>query len=367
MAITDNLAIRIKAETGQSVITDNIASLAVNTGTGTATLVDDGTYGLLWRLTGGGKSATLSGMGEWMNTNVTTVAMRFRVTTRSANYTRFMIMGSNSDSGLMIGNGGTSTGGLRIGVQVSGSTIGSVAPATYTAGDVLTAVIRFTEGATDYYDGWYNTVGRSGTDPNVANTGTNTSAYRARALLQFLTVGETLDIMDYAMWTRGLTNAEAAAVADDIRGTLYASGSTDGAASGAFPVVTITAPAATATGTSSGATNGASAGALPAVTVSAPAATATGTTSGAGTVSIPPITDFGTRTVLKNVPNIVADFYDLSTKALVVSVTGITSNSSTGAATAVSASLVAGTTYRTVVEFTYGGFTYRGVWNLAAA
>lgn len=145
------------------------------------------------------------------------------------------------------------------------------------------------------------------------------------------------------------------------------SGSTDGTASGAFPVVTLTAPGATATGTSSGATNGASSGALPVVSTATPSATATGTTAGSGTVSIPPITDFGTRTVLKNVPNITADFYNISTKALVASVTGLTSHASTGAVSVVSTSLVAGTTYRTVVEFTYSGHTYRGVWNLVAS
>ena len=141
----------------------------------------------------------------------------------------------------------------------------------------------------------------------------------------------------------------------------------DGTASGAFPVVTLTTPGATATGTSSGATNGASSGALPVVSTATPSATATGTTAGSGTVSIPPITDFGTRTVLKNVPNITADFYNISTKALVVSVTGLTSHASTGAVSVVSTSLVAGTTYRTVVEFTYSGHTYRGVWNLVAS
>lgn len=143
--------------------------------------------------------------------------------------------------------------------------------------------------------------------------------------------------------------------------------SPDGSATGSFPVISVTSPSATAIGTIQGATNGAASGSVPSITTSAPSATATGTTAGSGTVSIPPITDFGTGSVLANVPNIEADFYSTATKALVVSVTGLTSHATTGAVSVVSSSLVSGTTYRTVVEFTYSGFTYRGVWNLVAA
>ena len=227
MAITDNLAILIKAELGQTVITDSIAGLVVDTGTGTVTQMEDATYGRFWRLTGGAKSAVLSGMGEWMNANSTTMAMRFRVSNRADNYTRFVIVGSTADSGLMIGNAGTSTGTLRVGVQVGGSTIGSAAPASYTTGDILTAVLRYVEGTTDSYDAWYTTSGRVGTDPNVSSTGTYATATRNRVLLQFLAASENLDIFDYAMLTRGVTNAEGAALADDIRGTLYAAATND--------------------------------------------------------------------------------------------------------------------------------------------
>lgn len=145
------------------------------------------------------------------------------------------------------------------------------------------------------------------------------------------------------------------------------SSSTNGTSSGAFPVISSISPAATATGTIAGATDGASSGSVSNVSASSLSATATGTTAGSGTVSIPPITDFGTGTILTGVPNIEADFYNTSTKALVVAVTGLTSHATTGALSVVSASLVAGTTYRTVVEFTYSGHTYRGVWNLVAS
>lgn len=142
---------------------------------------------------------------------------------------------------------------------------------------------------------------------------------------------------------------------------------TDGSSSGVFPVISLSSPSATATGTAAGATNGDASGSLPVIDMVPPGASATGTSGASGTVAIPPIADFGSRTVLKNVPNIAVDFYNVTTKALVVSVTGLTSDTSTGAISVQNYLLVAGTTYRTVVEFTYGGFTYRGIWNLVAS
>lgn len=281
MPIPDNLAVRIRAVEGQTAITDDIAGLVVDTGTGTVTQMEDATYGRFWRLTGGAKSAVLAGMGEWMNGNATTMAMRFRVSNRAENYSRFVIMGSDSDSGLMIGNAGTSTGGLRVGVQVIGSNIGSVGPAAYTAGTMLTAVLRFTEGATDAYDAWYNTVDRVGTDPNSTATSTTTSSYRGRALLQFLTAAENLDIFDYDLWLRGLTNAEAAAVADDIRGQLYpATG--DATATGATLTGTSSFSPGSATGqasaTAAGATLTGTADLTPGAASSSASASAAGAT-----------------------------------------------------------------------------------------
>ena len=117
MAITDNLVILIKAEEGQTVITDSISSLAVNTGAGTATNVDDATYGRLWRITGGAKSATFSSIGA-ITGGVFTVAIRFRVSTRSG-YTKYVLLSSGGDANgpFIVGNTGASNGTLRIGIN----------------------------------------------------------------------------------------------------------------------------------------------------------------------------------------------------------------------------------------------------------
>lgn len=336
----DNLAIRIKAVEGQTVITDDITGLVVDTGTGTVTQMEDATYGRFWRLTGGAKSAVLAGMGEWMNANATTIAMRFRISNRAANYSRFAIIGSNADSGLMIGNGGTSTGGLRVGVQIAGSNIGSVGPAAYTAGTLMTAVLRFIEGATDAYDAWYTTPGRVGTDPNNSATSTTTSAYRARALLQFLTVAENLDIFDFAMLTRGVTNAEGAALADDIRGTLYPS-ATDATATGGTGTGTSSGSGGTATGAAGGdasATGGTGTG-----TGSGSGGSATGATAGTATITLRAI-DFTTSELRVSETGVEAIINEL-TGALVLRQIGLSIDAS-GDCPVTSASFTSGTYYR---------------------
>lgn len=355
MPITDNLAILIKAIEGQTDITDSITGLVVGTGAGTVTQMEDATYGRFWRLTGGAKSAVLSGMGEWMNGNATTMAMRLRVSNRANNYTRFAIVGSTADSGLMIGNAGTSTGTLRVGVQVGGSTIGSAAPASYTTGNMLTAVLRYAEGATDSYDAWYTTSGRVGTDPNVSSTGTYATATRNRVLLQFLTVSENLDIFDFAMLTRGVTNAEGAALADDIRGTLYPSASSHSITISNSQQVNTASDAAVSQGvvphsitiSNSQQVNTASDTAISSVT--------------SGVITTPPVKDWGTKTLKTGVSGIQMDVRNISTGALYVRKTGITSHATTAVCVATDALIPNTTLCEVVMRFPDGSI---GVWDL---
>ena len=358
MAITDNLAILIKAEAGQSVITDSIAALSVGTGAGTVTLMEDPTYGYFWRLTGGLKSAALSGMGEWMNANSTTVAMRFRVSNRAANYSRFMIMGSNTDSGLMIGNAGTAIGGLRVGVQVGGSTIGSVAPPAYTAGDMMTAVIRFVEGATDAYSGWYKTVDRVGTNPNYSATSTTASAYRGRVLLQFLTASENLDIFDFAMLTRGVTNAEGAALADDIRGTLYPSaGAHEITISNSVQANTVSDVAIDngAVGTHNiTVSSSQQVNTLSAVTIQQAAV-------GSGTITTPEIRDWETKNLKTGLTGVQVDVRSIETGALLVRKTGLTTHATTAVCTITDAAIPNVTLCEVMMRCPDGS---KGVWDL---
>lgn len=343
MPITDNLAIRIKAETGQTVITDNIASLAVNGGTGSVALIDDGTYGLLWRLTGGSKTATLSGMGAY-TASVTTIAVRFRVTNRGDNYTRHFQMGADSDNAINIQNSGVNNGTFRAGVLYGGSG-GAVCYPTYTTGTVKTFVFRFTETATDLTEVWAGTVGRSGTAADyTASEAVSLGGTRNRSFLNFNVATETLDLLDYAMWTRGLTDAEAAAVADDIRATIYPASGAAGNATGTLAAIAIDAASATSTGKAS------ATGSLPSVTLAAVTATAAG---GAGTPSLTlPALKNNTGTLLASETGATAHVYTLA-GALVVTKTAQTTNGS-GVMVITDAALTAATQYRVVIVLASG-------------
>lgn len=220
MALIDNLVVKIKAESGQTVITDSVNAFSWSGGTGSASLVNDGTYGYLWRITGGTRTATLSGLGNWTDTTAktTTIAMRFRITGRAANYQKYTIFGQSVNNGQFIGNAGTSTGNLRATLVLGGSPVTNHALFAYTTGDVITLVLRFQETGTtsDITSGWKNG-GAGHPTPDATATNSVSSATLALIYSEFgVASGETLDILNFAAWNRGLTDSEAASVADDI-------------------------------------------------------------------------------------------------------------------------------------------------------
>lgn len=252
MTITDNLVIKVKAESGQAVITDSL-SAATFSGAGTATLVNDGTYGYLWRITGGALTAALSGMGNWTETSpkTTTLAARFRVTNRAANYTRFIQIGTDASNGIFFGNAGTTTGNLRGGAAIAGTAPSTPATTTYTTGDVVTIVMTFTEtnAASDPLALWKGTTGRSGTTADATSSVAVSTAARSIAAAVLTVATETLDLLNLAYWTRGLSDAEAASIADDIS-QLW--GGVNGSSAGANLAGTSSLSAGTAQGGSSG-------------------------------------------------------------------------------------------------------------------
>lgn len=344
MALTDNLVVKVKAESGQTVITDSVNSFSWSGGTGSAALINDGTYGYLWRVTGGTRTATLSGLGNWTDTTpkANTFAMRFRVTGRGANYQKYAIFGQSSNNGQFIGNTGTSTGNLRATLVLGGSPATNHAIFAYTTGDVITLVHRFEEtGSTsDITSGWKN--GGAG-HPTPDSTATNSVSSATLALIysEFgVTTGETLDILNFAAWNRGLTDSEAASVADDIT-QLWSGGATDGTASGTPDTLDLIAPAATAVGT--GGADGSASGSPPAASITAPAATAIGTTAGSGTITTPALKN-NTGTILASISGWTVNVYNASTGALVVQKTGLTTSAG-GVLTVTDAAIAAGTTY----------------------
>lgn len=271
MALTDNLVVKVKAASGESVITDSVNAFSWSAGTGTATLVNDGTYGYLWRITGGTRAATLSGLGNWTDTTAktTTIAMRFRITGRGANYQRYAIFGQSANNGQVIGNAGTSTGNLRNTLVLGGSSASNHALFAYTTGDVITLVHRFAEtgSTTDPIDAWKNGGAGHPTADATANNNV-TSATLALIYSEFgVASGETLDLLNFAAWNRGLTDSEAASVADDIT-QLWSS-----------PNASATSGTGTSTGSGSG---GSASGGSGGTDGSATSGTGTSTGSGSG-------------------------------------------------------------------------------------
>ena len=225
MALSIIPSILIKAESGQATITDSVASLGLTGGSATVSNLTDGTYGQHWRITGGSKSAALSGMGD-LTAETVTIVFRFRIGSRAGNYTRFMFLGNTSEDGVYIGNAGTSSGNLRAAFLKYGTALSNASP-TYTNNSVTTYVMRMTEGAAELSEIWEGTTGRIGTSPDFSNSAGNDSfSSQARNLLQFTASTENLDIFDYALFVGSLTDAECAAIADDPRGQLYSSNAT---------------------------------------------------------------------------------------------------------------------------------------------
>ena len=266
------------ASSGQSVPTDAVAGQTLALTGGTVTLVNDGTYGYLWRLVGGYlENSALTGQGTYGEGYPLTIAFRFRVSNRQTGYSRWAIYGSGPSDGLQIGNnniGGAAAAAFRCCAMVGGSVpsgLGTTSK-TYTAGNVLTVVMRANFGTSDLLNVWYQTTGRVGSSADSALSGAFSFGASARDTLRLTAAAnETLDILDYAAWNELLTDAQCAALADDIRAAL-GGGSSNGTAGGA----TMAASSSLVAGTASGASVATAGGATMAASSSLVAGTASG-------------------------------------------------------------------------------------------
>ena len=277
MALLDNLVLRVKAEAGQTTITDDVGGVLFNGDTGTAAIFDDPTYGKLWRVTGGKKTAALSGFPAWSvasGETYTTLVARFRISAM-VGYTKFVGYGTNYDTGLFFGGRGNGAVDITAAPYGLGNPEFSCIP-PYTAGTVITLVLRVKKRGSGQSrnDLWVGQAGRAGTAADINLTNTAFIYDRSSVFASFDAGTETLDILDYAVFTRGLTDAEAAAVADDPRGQLYPSAGGSDA----------TAPGATLTGTATltpGSATGASAGSAPGANLTGTATLTPGSATGA--------------------------------------------------------------------------------------
>ena len=334
MALLDNLVLRIKAEAGQAVITDDVGGVLFSDGTGTAAIFDDSAYGKVWRVTGGKKTAALSGFPNWSSisgeTN-TTLVSRLRVS-EMMGYARFVGYGVDYNTGIFFGGNGSGVN------NIIASPYGLTNPeypciSPYTAGTVITLVLRIKKqlGGLSRNDLWVGRVGRVGTDADY-NKANGAYVYdRISAFAGFDSGTATLDILNYAVFSRGLTDSEAAAVADDPLGNLYpvATGSAASFSIAQSDIFALIASGFTAQANFS-LTTGSS-------------FLLSGSSSVIGSFSTLPMRN-NTGAVWANATGIAVNVYHLTTGVLVARKTGLTSDAN-GVVTVSDSAIVPGVTY----------------------
>ncbi len=241
MAITDNIIYRLKAEAGDTEPHDETGTSGDLTG-GTITLVDRGGGDWAWQFEGG--LATLSIPTHNIVASTTGTGLMMAVTLRVATYptTDSPIVSYSADTnggnGIHIGRFGA--GSLRVRqVNELTATIGATATSvdrTYVARIDISAT-----SAQDFVRVWLETTGRVGTDADVSSPGGNLANRAFDTLNIHATDSAVIQIKDLVIWSVEPANADAAAVADDLRGTLDAEPADETAP-------TLTSPSGSATG-----------------------------------------------------------------------------------------------------------------------
>lgn len=224
MPLTDNMLVKIVPASGDTFIKNLIdnSNIAAN-GAGTLTYdsVNNG-----WQVQGTRTGTFTNGSTGYEN-NTITMAFRFKCNSRSddfAEYLRFATSASGEYGG-RVSNAGGSTGVIRISESAAGSGATIIGTPTYTTGNFITVVIRIsdTTAAIPTLDGWRNQVSRANSNPDYTNSPIVANRDSFGAVDTFAINGgggQNITLTHAAFWQRALTNAEAAAVADDIEGQL---------------------------------------------------------------------------------------------------------------------------------------------------
>lgn len=231
MAIIDNLNIAVIAQAGQASMKCLVNNQLASSGTVTTTLAltQDATEDYHWNASGGGDCIfpALTNNGVRVGNEPATFAFRFRIQSRGNNNQNFFIMfpsgGGGGTSGWRVLNNGTSTGDLLVRWIYGSAAIGASMTVPYTTGDIITIVSRanpFADGASATHDLWIGTTGRVGTSPDQTGSfsaWTNFSNTESKPY--FYGVSDN-DFFEFAAWSALKTDAECAALADDLRGEL---------------------------------------------------------------------------------------------------------------------------------------------------
>lgn len=244
MAIADNLICQVYPVAGETDV-KNIVDGTLFTGTGTPSLVDEGSE-KAWSISTG---TLLERVIPTMDTNGSvdnngaTIAIRFKSTALGTD--SFMqIAGARSSAstlanGLMFSRNGA--GSYRGRIQGTFTTTVSSKP----DGTIYTLVFRISTSSvtnSDFGKMWVNTVGRVGDAPDFTSAAGNllTSTFD-RAFINCQT-NSAYRLLDLAIWDRELTDAECASVADGYRAVMPApsGGTTPIAFTGTIPDQTFT-------------------------------------------------------------------------------------------------------------------------------
>lgn len=345
---------RLKAESGDTTPHDETANSADLTG-GTISLVSAG-GGHAWQITGGKASAGTT--ARTINVSAAgggvTLAVRMAVTGYAGGfeYLAGWCVDTTPSRGLVIGQAGANNTRDRY-VSSTSATGNSI---TVNA-DFRTYVLRLTAPDSCVVKKWINTTGRSGTAADNTSNAVNVIINDVLDTVFAGISGATVQISDIVLWPEELSDANCAAIADDLRGTLdalagssgsFALTSADATFSGGGIVRPMASFAITAdSATFSGGAGEISAGSYAVTTAnSAFAGGATGDVT-QGTITCPALKN-NAGTVLANEVGVTAYVYSVATGAPVVSKTGLTTNAS-GILVFTDAAIAAGTTYRVVI------------------
>lgn len=231
MAIIDNLNIAVIAQAAQTSMKCLVNNQLASSGTVTTTLAltQDATEDYHWNASSGGFAnfPALTNNGVRVGNEPATFAFRFRIQSRGNNNQNFFIMlpsgGLGGSSGWRVVNNGTATGDLQINWVYGSGAIGHQLTVPYTTGDIITVVSRadpFNNGASATHDLWIGTTGRVGTSPDQTATFSAWSNFSNTESHPYFYGTSDNDFFEFAAWNALKTDAECAALADDLRGEL---------------------------------------------------------------------------------------------------------------------------------------------------
>lgn len=383
------LITHVYAESGDSAITDKERSVAFS-GTGSPSLSTVGSEDS-WNLPAGvDQSLTVPDYSVTATGSSTpgggfSVALRYQINTfgNAAGFNQIMSAGSTASAGEINFTKNGSNTRARIGISGVVTTTGAQTTATT---HTLVFVFRVNRDSTssDYVEVYKDQASRSTNDPDFITNAATMGNFTVSTIS--IQAPDTMDwdLLDIAYWEGELTDAEAAAVADDLRAELPVAGgttvtgiaaainvttsagsvATDTNVSGISAAINVSTALGTVTeGDNSTLVNAiassisvspsvgtvveASDTIINAIATAISVTTSAGVVTAPGTITTPEPLSNNTRTIYASTGSIEANVYSLTDGSHVLRKTGLTSDAS-GYLSFSDASLVAGTTYRVV-------------------